>query len=216
MSEQTLMTDTTATTNEGEAASQQTEQTPATGADAAGQQQQPEGQSQAEGQEQQPAEKPKDEKPEGAPEQYEFKAEEGKEFDPAVVEQFAEVARELNLTQDAAQKVLDKMAPVIASRQAEQIQAVREQWATDARADKEFGGDKLDENLAVAKKAMDEFASPEMRTLLKESGLGNNPEVIRLFVRVGKAISEDGFVRGGGGHSQANDPKRLYPNSNMK
>lgn len=214
MSNETLMTETTATTPEGEAASQPTEQQAATGADAAGQTQQPDGQPAAEGQDK-PAEEAKE--PEGAPEQYEFQAPEGHEFDPDVIGQFADVARELNLTQDAAQKVLDKMAPAIASRQAEQVQAVRQQWADEARADREFGGDKLDENLAFAKKAMDGFATPELRTLLNESGLGNHPEVIRVFVRVGKAISEDSFVAGGkdptGG--QGHDPRRLYPNSNM-
>lgn len=214
MSNETLMTETTATTPEGEAASQPTEQQTATGADTAGQTQQTEGQPAAEGL---AATTEEAKQPDGAPETYEFAAPDGQQFDPAVVEQFADVARELNLTQEAAQKVLDKMAPVIASRQAEQVQAAREQWATDAKADKEYGGDKLSENLSMAKKAMDGFATPELRTLLNESGLGNHPEVIRVFVRVGKAMSEDSFVAGskdptaGKGH----DPKRLYPNSNM-
>ncbi len=43
-----------------------------------------------------------------APEKYEFKAPEGREFDSEVVKNFSEVARELNLTQDAAQKILAK------------------------------------------------------------------------------------------------------------
>ena len=215
MSTETLMTETTATTPEGAAASQPTEQQGATAAPVEGQQQQPDGQV-AEGQPAQEGQTDEAKEPEGAPEQYEFQAPEGKEFDPEVVGQFAEVAKELNLTQDAAQKVLDKMAPVLAQRQEKQVMAVREQWANESKADPEFGGDKLPENLATAKKAMDTFASPELRTLLNDSGMGNNPEVIRLFVRVGKAISEDGFVRGGSGNAQSRDPKRLYPNSNMK
>lgn len=117
----------------------------------------------------------------------------------------------MDLPQDKAQLMLDKMAPVLAQRQAEQIQAVRTEWADTSRADKEFGGDKLGESLATAKKAMDAFATPELRTLLDESGLGNHPEVIRLFYRTGKAMSEDSLVTGAPGMGQAQkDPRNLY------
>lgn len=147
----------------------------------------------------------------GAPEQYEFKAEDGKSFDEAVLGAYSEVAKELNLSQDAAQKLLDKVAPVIQARQQEQIEAVRTQWEAASKSDKEFGGDKLPENLGVAKKALDAFGSPELKALLMESGLGNNPEVIRFMFRAGKAISEDKFV---GGKAPTGDLKshadRLY------
>lgn len=152
----------------------------------------------------------------GAPEKYEFKPAEGQpEFDQKTIEQFSDVARELNLPQDAAQKVLDKMAPVLAARQTEAIEAIRTQWADDAKADKEIGGDKLDENLATAKKAIDQFGTPELRTLLDQSGLGNHPEVIRAFYRAGKAISEDRFVSGQGSQTgQQSMAQRMYPNMN--
>lgn len=154
-------------------------------------------------------------KPQGAPEKYEFKAAEGQQFDSKVIDQFSDVARELNLPQDAAQKVLDKMAPALAARQAEAVEAIRTQWADDAKADKEIGGDKLDENLATAKKAIDQFGTPELRTLLDQSGLGNHPEVIRAFYRAGKAISEDRFVSGQGSQTgQQSMAQRMYPNMN--
>ena len=154
-------------------------------------------------------------KPEGAPEKYEFKAEEGQAFDDQVIGAFSEVAKELNLSQEAAQKVLDKMAPVIASRQAEQVSAAQAAWTESAKTDKEYGGDKLQENLAVAKQALDAFGTPELRTLLNDSGLGNHPEVIRMFYRAGKAISQDRFVTGGGGATSQADARKLYAASNM-
>jgi hypothetical protein len=206
------MTETATTTTEGQAASDTTTQS-ATGADGQGQQQQTEGQPAAEG----AADTGKTEeakKPEGAPEKYEFANTD--QLDSAVLNQFSEVARDLNLSQEAAQQVLDKMGPVIASRQSEQLEQARNQWAEDAKADKEFGGEKLQENLSYAKKAMETFATPELRALLNESGLGNHPEIIRVFVRAGKAISEDRLVTGAQGTTaSASDPKRLYPNSNM-
>lgn len=217
MTTETLMTETTAaTTTEGQPASQTTEAT-ATAADQSGQQQQT---TEAQTTEAKPAEGTNAEGEQatqkGAPEKYEFKAAEGQpDFDSHVIEQFSEVAKELNLPQDAAQKVLDKMAPVLAARQAEFLETARTQWADQAKADKEFGGDKLTENLAVAKKALDQFGTPELRTLLNESGLGNHPEVLRVFYRAGKAISEDRFVPGGSG-AKAQEGRSaasvLYPN----
>lgn len=153
-------------------------------------------------------------KPAGAPEKYEFTAPEGRQFDSSVIEQFSEVAKELNLPQDAAQKMLDKVAPVIAARQMEQMEAARTAWADASKSDKEFGGDQLAENLAVAKKALDAYGTPELRTLLNESGLGNHPELIRLMVKAGKGLKEEKVVLGG---SQVADPKStakvLYPNN---
>ena len=217
MTTETLMTE-AATTTEGTTASEQATQQPATGAGDGGQQQQA---SEGQGTQGQQAEGTKTEgeqqekKPEGAPESYEFKAPEGTQFDDAVIGAFSEVAKELNLPQDQAQKVLDKMAPVIAARQAEQFQAARTEWAEAAKTDKEFGGEKLTENLGTAKKALDALATPELRTLLEESGLGNHPEVIRVFYRAGKAISEDRFVAGQAGKTNQGDARRLYAASNM-
>lgn len=161
-----------------------------------------------------PADKSAEDKPQGAPERYEFTAPEGSELDAAVTDAFAGVAKELNLTQEAAQKVVDKMAPLMAQRQAEQVQAVQKQWRDESTADKEFGGDKLTESLATARKAMDAFASPALKQTLEQTGLGNHPEVIRMFVKVGKAISEDGFVNGAN-KPIVDDAKRFYPNSQM-
>ena len=153
-------------------------------------------------------------KPQGAPEKYEFKLPEGIQLDANGTTAFSEVAKELNLTQEAAQKVLDKMGPVIAGRHAEVLTQAKAQWVEGARGDKEFGGDKLTENLAVAKRALDTFGTPELRTLLNESGLGNHPEIIRAFFRAGKAISEDKFVPAGSGSPKgAKDAANaLYPN----
>lgn len=153
-------------------------------------------------------EKSKEENPQGAPEKYEFKAPEGQQYDAPTIDAFSEVAKELNLSQESAQKVLDKMAPVIAERQIEQLEAAKTVWADEAKADKEFGGAKLAESLAVAKQGLDYIGTPELKKLLNETGLGNHPEVIRAFYRAGKAISNDTFV---GGKGVASDAKKSAP-----
>lgn len=151
----------------------------------------------------------------GAPEKYEpFVAPEGAPLDVAVLTQFEEAARELNLPQDKAQQLIDKMAPVMAARQTEQLAQLRTDWAAQSSADKEFGGDKLAENLGHAKKALETFATPELKTILNETGLGNHPELVRFMVRAGKAISEDKVVLGGAPASASQSiAETLYPST---
>ena len=82
------------------------------------------------------------EAPEGAPEKYEFNnkvADAPDELDPEVLTAFGDVAKELNLPQEAAQKVLDKVAPVIQARQAKAIEQTKVEWANQSKSDEEFG-----------------------------------------------------------------------------
>jgi hypothetical protein len=153
-------------------------------------------------------------KADGAPESYELKAPEGRDFDPDVLGAFADVAKDLNLTNESAQKVIDKIAPALAEKFERNVAAARAQWETDTRSDTEIGGDKLDQNLGVARKALESFGTPALKELLNTSGLGNHPEVVRLLVRAGKAISEDSMVSGTGTSTPA-DPRGLYAASNM-
>lgn len=138
---------------------------------------------------------------------YEFKAPEGKEFDPEVIAEYSKVAKELNLSQESAQRVLDAMGPKLAERQTAQIEALRNGWADSSKTDKEFGGERLSENLSVAKKALDAFGTNELRALLNETGIGNHPEVIRFMFRAGKAISEDKFVSGSKNDAKPSGPR---------
>lgn len=149
-----------------------------------------------------PADKPddKEQKQEGAPEKYEFKPAEGQELDTAALEQFEPIARELNLSNEQAQKMVDlygtKILPMVQQQQAEAWQKTTEQWAEDVKADKEIGGDKLTANLSAAQRALDLFGSPALKEYLEGTGLGNHPELVKTFIKIGKAMSEDGMVDG--------------------
>ena len=147
---------------------------------------------------------------EGAPETYEFNrqvADAPNELDPEVVTAFGEVAKDLNLPQEAAQKVLDKVAPVIQARQAKAIEEVKANWANDSQADQEFGGENFDSNLTVAKSALDTFGNDALKSLLAETGFGNHPEIIRFMYRAGQAISEDSYVGNSEGAKGNSIPK---------
>ncbi|EMC9795054.1 peptidase [Enterobacter kobei] len=149
-----------------------------------------------------PADKPddKEQKQEGAPEKYEFTAGEGVELDTEALKDFEPVARELNLTNEQAQKLVDAYPKILAGvqqRQAEAWQKQTEGWAETVKADKEIGGDKLTANLSAAQRALEQFGDPELKEYLDSTGLGNHPALVKAFIKVGKAMSEDKVVTGG-------------------
>lgn len=133
-------------------------------------------------------------------------------MDDAGLTAFGEFARELNMPQDAAQAMLNKLAPAMAQRQAAQIDAAKAQWKAELQADKDLG---KPENRAIAKTALDKFGTPELQQLLEGSGLIDHPEIVRAFFRAGQAISPDKVFSGR--QTQQAGPsvaQRMYPNMN--
>jgi hypothetical protein len=158
-----------------------------------------------------------------APEAYQFTAPEGFVIDEALSAEFSPVLKELDLTQEQADKLV-AFAPRLISQSvdaavADTLKSIgfegSKDWATTSKQDKEFGGDKLAESIGIAKQARDQFGTPELRKLLENSPLGNHPEVMRFFYRVGKAISPDGYVPAGKAAPATNTAQRLYTESKM-
>ena len=146
-----------------------------------------------------------------APETYEvFELPENFDMNEETLGEYHTFAKENNLTQEQAQRGVDMVAQM---KQAEMTQWVDQQksWVDDAKKDAEYGGDKFEENIAVAVKARDSFGTPEFNEMLDSSGLGNHPEMIRFLNRVGKQISEDGVIVGGSSISSQSSEAVRYP-----
>ena len=62
---------------------------------------------------------------------------------------------------------------------------------------KEFGK-AYEEKMDLAKNAALEFGGDELMKVLDATGLGNEPAVIKAFANIGKAISNDEIIGGGG------------------
>ena len=147
----------------------------------------------------------------GAPEKYaDFKLPEGVTFKPEQVTKFSALAKELNLTQEAAQKLVDfqsESAKVYAQESLEGHKAMVKGWETETR--KRLGAN-FEAEMAVAAKARDQFGTPELRELLGTTGLANHPDVINFFIKVGKGMMEDGHVDGKG-KTPPSDGALFYP-----
>lgn len=161
-----------------------------------------------------------DDTPAGPPEKYEL-ALEGIELDPEAVEAAEPVFRELNLSNEQANKLMP-VAKDFAERTAERTlaqiveagAAQKKEWHDAFKADPEIGGAKSEETEHLAAKALDALGYPagsDFRKALTETGFGNHPEMIRVFRRVGEMVGEDGFVRPDGA-KQSDQPteKRWY------
>lgn len=119
------------------------------------------------------------------------------------------LAKELGLSKEAAQKIVDRDVQMRAEGEKRIAAIVEEQktkWAEQTRADKEVGGQNLESALGSARSVLDRFGTPEFKKEISESGYGNNVELIRLLSRIGKAMKEDGFVQA---QAQPRDSRRI-------
>lgn len=139
---------------------------------------------------------------------YEFKMPEGIDLDEDSANEFKAIAKELKLPKDAAQKVVDLAAKREQARAEAFVKQVKD-WGEAVKADKELGAP---ENLAACRKTIETFGTPELRTMLETSGMGNHPEVVRFVTVISKALSEDKFIAGrDGGNAQPRSlEERMY------
>lgn len=154
-----------------------------------------------------------DDKGEQLPEKYDFAMPEGVALDTAAADEFSSIAKELKLSQADAQKVADVGAKM-AQRQQEQHAKQVQTWVDSVKTDKEIGGDKLDENLAVARNAIKTYGTPELKEILDGTGLGNHPAFVKAFYKIGLTLKTDDIVRGGTTTGGEDPAKKMFPNMN--
>ena len=70
-------------------------------------------------------------------------------------------------------------------------------------------GAEFDSNVVIAKRVLKQFDTPDkaLSSMLQTTGAGNNKVVIEFFHRLGKVLSEDGYLKSG--DSGSNTPKSL-------
>lgn len=135
------------------------------------------------------------EEPEGAPESYEWTDTENTA--PEVLEAFEGLARELDMPQDRAQDVLNRLN---AAKTAADERVVKE-WQEALEKDSEIGGEKLSKTMARAKTALDHLGIEGFTGLL-EGPLGSHPDVIRVLNRVADYVGPDRMVGGDTPHKK--------------
>lgn len=116
-------------------------------------------------------------------------------IDNALVGKFAPIAAKLGLSQVGAQELVNFYAQEVVGPQSAAFVDQIATWFGETEKDAEIGGAKFEASTQAAGRALQVFGTKGLRSLLVEYGLGNHPEVVRFFTRVGNAIGED---KGGG------------------
>ena len=133
--------------------------------------------------------KPKEEKP-AAPETLELKLPEDSLLD-------ADYAKELGLDQKRAESLAERMKADRASFIEDQKAALEkkaDEWVGTVKADKEIGGENFPKAVELAKRFVSRYGSDELKKALNDTGLGNHPELVRIFYRAGKSMQDDSLV----------------------
>lgn len=146
------------------------------------------------------------------------------QIEASAIERVTTFAKDHKLAPDVAQKALDLAdAEVKADRNKQNVLAIEsfktmatKQWVEDVKADTEFGGDKYLITVEEVKRAADRFLTDADREVLNTTGWGNHPMLVKMFARIGRAISNDKLVNGNSNVSgvQKTDGQVLYPGMN--
>ena len=107
-----------------------------------------------------------------------------------MLDAFGKVAKELNLSQASAQKVVSAMAPAMTQHYAQ----MRKEWAAQSEGDPEFGGPAFKANLKSINHTYMDTTTEGLREVLMKTGLNSHPEVLRFFYRLNKERSEGKFI----------------------
>jgi polyhydroxyalkanoate synthesis regulator phasin len=158
-------------------------------------------------------------KEDGVPDEYaDFNIPDGFEVDQVAIDAFKPLAKELELTQEQAQKLVDFYndgAQKTSDESQTYYSDLMTEWQETVRSDKELGGKNFEGSLSAARSALDAFATPELYEIFETTGMGNHPEMVRVFARIGKAVKDDAIRVGGANTAVAKDPADiLFPNQN--
>jgi hypothetical protein len=175
--------------------------------------------------------KPTDKPPSGAPEKYEaWTVPEGYELDAGLVEEASPIFRELGLTQEQSQRLVDFYAKHALKSSEEAIAAwskTRTDWRTEMKSDAELG--KLtgrDGNfgpdsplVSTIDRALVGLQNPKLVSDFKDAmnltGAGDNPAFVRVLHALAKQVTEGtDYPTGGpakGNSSRPSAGAAMYP-----
>jgi len=139
-------------------------------------------------------------------------------LDQSAVDRIVSFATERGLSNEAAQALVENEWEAVERfkvTSAEAAYSTAESWLKQAQEDEEIGGDKFDESVRLAQHALTELANDDLKELFNKTGLGNHPDLIRMFTRLGKYLQGDSFGQGNanGGNKEVSPEALFYDNT---
>jgi hypothetical protein len=100
--------------------------------------------------------------------------------------------------------------------QLEGLKQKTEAWVAQAQQDTEIGGDAFKQNVELAHRALTKFAPEGFVKMLEQTGLGNHPDLVRTFFRIGKQMSEDQLIIPGAQAGGKKSAEELFYGGNQE
>lgn len=145
------------------------------------------------------------------PEKYDLKLPEDSLLDEKALEGTVSYAKERGLSNEQAQELVERESFAI-SEYVTRMKGEAENWIAEAKGDEELGGDSFNKNVEMARRVVEKFGSDKFKEALNDSGLGNHPEVVRVFKRIAESMGEDSLVQPGAAAKPAKSMAEiLYP-----
>jgi hypothetical protein len=127
------------------------------------------------------------------------------------VKELADFAKANGIKPEIAQQMLETQSKAVAAHQAKlQAQHVAqvETWDKELTADKDIGGEKIQANMDLGRRALEKFGSPELIETLRSTGYNSFPPLVKFMVQIGKAMGEDRIATGT--QAAQSDMRSLY------
>lgn len=145
------------------------------------------------------SEKQDDDSDEDEPEDYELSKPDETLLSDADMERIAKFSKEQGLSKDVAEKLVQEKSQTLQNfheANLEKHKSLVDDWAAECKSDSEIGGENYEESIHLAKLAVKRFGSAKFGEQLTSTGFGNNPEVVRAFARIGRAMESDSYTNG--------------------
>lgn len=153
-----------------------------------------------------------------------FKVPEGYELDPKAAEEISPVFKELGLSQEGAQKLVDFYAKHSAQSAQAAIDSwvkTRETWTNELKADPVLGKELAPDGKVpiTVNRALDGLQNPKLVADFKEAmnmtGAGDNPAFVRVLYALASKLTEGtSYAQGGpvGSKGPPSAASAMYPN----
>lgn len=153
---------------------------------------------------------------ETAPEHYVLKNANGEDVEPQELEMMSRMFKDVNLSQEQAQKLYsayEKEQGSFIEQSQKAFNQMRDDWFNQTISDPQLGGQNIGQTKLCIKRVMQQCGNKELSEFLNKTGLGFNPAMVRFMTKVGELIGNDNRFVTGQAPVVVNPLKARYKNS---
>lgn len=151
-----------------------------------------------------------------APEHYVLKNANGEDVEPQELEMMSRMFKDVNLSQEQAQKLYsayEKEQGSFIEQSQKAFNQMRDDWFNQTISDPQLGGQNIGQTKLCIKRVMQQCGNKELSEFLNKTGLGFNLAMVRFMTKVGELLGNDNRFVTGQAPVVVNPLKARYKNS---